>query len=98
MVEVFSTGVLGRMDLSWGRPGDVFQENTLASQLVAVRGGGFCGDLSILLHFDALKSVCTLSGDEEGCFRLILSINRVFPVDVDGIGLDDWEEACSCWI
>ncbi len=83
------TGVSGRMDLSCGRTGEVFQENTLASRLVAVRGGGFGGDSSILLHFDALNSVCTLLGDEEGCFLLNLSVSRVFPVDVDGVGLDD---------
>ncbi len=77
------------MVLSCGRTGEVFQDNTLASRLVAVRGGGFGGDLSILLHFDALNSVCTLSGDDAGCFLLNLSVDRVIPVDVDGVGLDD---------
>ncbi len=72
-----------------GRTGEVFQENALASRLVVVRGGGFGGELSILLHFDALKSGCTLSGDEEGCFLLNFPVNRVVPVDVDGVGLDD---------
>ena len=84
-----STGVSGRMDLSCGRTGDVFQENTLASRLVEVRGGGFGGDLSILLHLDALNSVCTLSGDEEGCFRLYISAKRFLSEDVEGCGLDD---------
>ncbi len=79
----------GLIGLSYGRTGEVFQENTLASRLVAVRGGCFGGDSSILLHFDALNSVCTLSGDEEGCFLLNLSVDRVIPVDVDGVGLDD---------
>jgi hypothetical protein len=77
------------MGLSCGWAGDVFQENMFASRLVAVRGGGFGGNLSILLHFDALNSVCTLSGDEEGCFRLYISANRFLSEDVEGCGLDD---------
>ena len=77
------------MGFSCGRTGEVFQENTLASQLVAVRGGGFGGELSILLHFDALNSVCTLSGDEEGCFRLYISAKRFLSEEVEGCGLDD---------
>ena len=91
-----STGVSGLMDLSCGRTGDVFQENTLAARLVAVRGGGCGGDLSILLHFDALNSACTLSGDEEGCFRLYISATCLLSAEVEGCGLDDWEEAFSC--
>mgnify|MGYP001110206510 CR=1 FL=1 len=84
------------MDLSCGRTGEVFQENTLASRLVAVRGGGFGGELSILVHFDALNSAGTLSGDEEGCFRLYISVTCFLSEEVEGCGLDDREEAFSC--
>jgi hypothetical protein len=47
----------------------------------------FGGDLSILLHFDALRGAVTLSGDEDSFFSLNFSIKHVFLWMWMGLGL-----------